>query len=511
MTILNVMNAPDVFGRFFPGLKNGSWDRWQTFLRCLYGLPLPPDELALFQRSTGRTAPDPRGYNEAFCVAGRRSGKSSIAALIAAYEALLGDWPLKLGLGQAFHIFILATDREQAKNVFHVVKNLMSSFEDEIERETQDEIWLKNGARIAVKAANYRATRGYNVALAILDEFAFFRDEKSANPAEEILTSLLPSLIDGGRILGISTPYGKFGLLYDLYKEHFGVESSDQLIWKAPTSVMNPSYRQGTIDRLLKRDRILFASEYLAEFRSDIESFLPEALIRLYATGAQRPPAPNRRYTCFIDPSGGRQDSFTLAIGHSENEKTHVDLIRETKSPFDPAEVVREYAAVAKQYGIYEVISDRFAGAWLESAFNKQNLLVRLSDLSASELFLEFQARLSSGQVSLIDDPTLIIQLRQLERRTTSGGRDKVGHPEVAGYHDDVANAVAGLVAHAARDEKWTEERIEAGMPRKITRRNRDVAQARRDEKASTLDDDMRAFYSEEGACRPARRKTWPF
>ncbi len=509
MNILDVMKAPDVFGRFFPGLDKGSWDRWQTFLRCLYGLPLSPNELTLFQQSTGRTAPDPRGYNEAFCVAGRRSGKSSIAALIAAYEALLGEWPSKLGLGQAFHIFILATDREQAKNVFHVVKNLMSSFEEEIERETQDEIWLLNGARIVVKAANYRATRGYNVALAILDEFAFFRDEKSANPAEEILTSLLPSLIDGGRILGISTPYGKFGLLYDLYKEHFGVESSDQLIWKAPTSVMNPSYRQSTIDKLLKRDRILFASEYLAEFRSDIESFLPEALIRLYATGTQQPPVPNRRYSCFIDPSGGRQDSFTLAIGHAENEKTYVDLIRETKSPFDPAEVVKEYAAIAKQYGIYEVVSDRFAGAWLESAFNKQNLAVRLSDLSASELFLEFQARLSSGQVSLIDDATLIIQLRQLERRTTSGGRDKVGHPEVAGYHDDVANAVAGLIAHAVRNEKWTEEKVEASMPQTISHRPQRVEEQRRRTYREVVQDDLNGFYNEPGvgSGRPLRRR----
>ena len=46
--------------------------------------------------------------------------------------------------------------------------------------------------------------------------------------------------------------------------------------------------------------------------------------------------------------------------------------------------------------------------------------------------------------VDLLDDPRLVAQIVGLERRTARGGRDSIDH--APGAHDDVANAVAGLV-----------------------------------------------------------------
>jgi hypothetical protein len=40
----------------------------------------------------------------------------------------------------------------------------------------------------------------------------------------------------------------------------------------------------------------------------------------------------------------------------------------------------------------------------------------------------------------------LVAQLCSLERRTTRGGRDSIDHPPSG--HDDLANAVAGCLAH---------------------------------------------------------------
>jgi hypothetical protein len=52
--------------------------------------------------------------------------------------------------------------------------------------------------------------------------------------------------------------------------------------------------------------------------------------------------------------------------------------------------------------------------------------------------------------VRLLDHQRLIGQLASLERRTTRGtGRDVIDHPQ--GAHDDVCNAVAGVVAVAKR------------------------------------------------------------
>jgi hypothetical protein len=52
----------------------------------------------------------------------------------------------------------------------------------------------------------------------------------------------------------------------------------------------------------------------------------------------------------------------------------------------------------------------------------------------------------NSRQVELLDDTRSIAQLCSLERRTARGGRDSIDH--APGAHDDIANAIAGLVVH---------------------------------------------------------------
>lgn len=45
----------------------------------------------------------------------------------------------------------------------------------------------------------------------------------------------------------------------------------------------------------------------------------------------------------------------------------------------------------------------------------------------------------------MLDNPKLIAQLVNLERRVPRGGKDSIDHPP--GAHDDLANAIAGLAA----------------------------------------------------------------
>ena len=51
---------------------------------------------------------------------------------------------------------------------------------------------------------------------------------------------------------------------------------------------------------------------------------------------------------------------------------------------------------------------------------------------------------MNSGRVDLLDHARVIAQLCSLERRVARGGRNSIDH--LAGAHDDVANAIAGLV-----------------------------------------------------------------
>lgn len=461
VSILEAALSEKAFAKFFSPPE--SWLPWFAAWSTMYGLGLTEDELALFQQCTKRQTPRVGGYEESIFVCGRRSGKSKTAALCLVYEALFGQWETRVGPGERFWLLAVATDKSQAGIIFSYVKSMLDQFRDKrrkrtteedslIERETSDEIWLKNGAVIAIKPAAYRGLRGYSVAFACLDELAFFRDERSANPAGEIVASLLPSFLPGGRLLGISTPFAKFGLLWELFNEHYGQEDSEVLVWKAPTRTMNPGYLQSTIDRLLKRDRVLYTSEYLAEFRDDVGEFIPEALVNTFCVASPAGPDDGRKYTGFIDPSGGRVDSFCLGIAHVWDGRVRLDLVAEQEAPFDsPDAVVERYAGILHHYGITEVVSDQHAKDWVKDSFRRYGINVVFSDLSTSDLFAEFQPRLSSGQLVLLNDERLKLQMRQLERRAQPGGREAISHPQLQGYHDDLVTAAAGACIYAIK------------------------------------------------------------
>ena len=91
----------------------------------------------------------------------------------------------------------LATNREQAAIVFGYIK---ASFEQVpllaplVRRVDADTVELTNGVEITVATNSFRSIRGRTVALAILDELAFWRDESGAytNPDIEVYRAILP-------------------------------------------------------------------------------------------------------------------------------------------------------------------------------------------------------------------------------------------------------------------------------------------------------------------------------
>ena len=92
------------------------------------------------------------------------------------------------------------------------------------------------------------------------------------------------------------------------------------------------------------------------------------------------------------------------------------------------------------------VNATRYAGSWVSDAFQKHGVRYVASERSRSELYLDALPELMSGSVSILDDPRLIGQISQLERRTTRMGRDAVNHMQ--GAADDLANAALGALVH---------------------------------------------------------------
>jgi hypothetical protein len=201
-------------------------------------------------------------------------------------------------------------------------------------------------------------------------------------------------------------------------------------------------------------DAIAAASEYGTDgrvvFRSDVEAFLAREAVHAVTVPERRelPRVAGKRYVAFVDPSGGSQDAFTLAVAHRDGARGVLDCLRIVQPPFSPDGVVREFAAVCKSYGLASVTGDRYAGEWPRERFRAYGIRYEPSARVKSELYGLLLPLVNAERCELLDVPALRAQLLGLERRVARGGKDSIDH--APGGHDDLANAAAGALVLAA-------------------------------------------------------------
>src|SRR6185369_6985945 len=118
--------------------------------------------------------------------------------------------------------------------------------------------------------------------------------DESANPDIEILNAARPALATtAGPLIAISSPYARRGALWDTYRRNFGPEGDPSiLVARGTTREFNPDLPQSIVDRALDRDHAAASTEYLAEFRTDVEGFIArEAVDACVTLGVrERPP-----------------------------------------------------------------------------------------------------------------------------------------------------------------------------------------------------------------------------
>ncbi len=453
LTILDAMADPSLFDPWFQGQ---SWAAWKAFLAALFGLPINKAALEIYRQHTRCTSVPGLPAREAWLVVGRRGGKSLIAALVSVFLACFRDYRKILAPGERGTVMVIAADRRQARVVFRYIAGFLDTvpmLTRMVESRTKETINLTNRVTIEVHTANFRAVRGYTVVAAICDEIAFWRSEESANPDTEILNGLRPGMatVPGALLLCISSPYARRGALWEVYRQHHGQDGDPILVWQADTRSMNPSVDEQVIAEAYAQDESAAAAEYGAQFRRDIQDFIPHEVLESLVVEGRRglPPVSDLRYFAFCDPSGGSQDSMTLAIAHHENGRALLDLVLERRPPFSPEAVVKEFVATLKQYSINSVTGDRYGGEWPRERFREHGISYEPSEKTKSEIYGEVLPSLNSGKVELLDNARLLSQLRGLERRTSRSGRDTIDHSP--GGHDDVANAAAGALMLALK------------------------------------------------------------
>jgi len=455
MTLVESMLDPKLFGSFFS--PPTSWLSWMAFLDALQGQTLTDDQFERFRKFTGRKLQPTTPFQEAFVISGRRSGKSRISALVAAYLCLVSDLPKALSQGEIGWVVVTATKKEQAQVVLEYVKGLASKFRKEVTKLTTDEIHFANHTAVKVTAGTWRGIRGVTLLGAVVDELAFIKsdeDKFSAYPSEELLRALRPAIVRGGLLVSISTPYAPRGPLHAAWKRCWGDDTNTRtLVWRSGTTDMNPLFDREKIEQELAEDRASAMSEYFSEWREDLSSLIESSYLEAAMTRQPMPPQPGIRYVAFCDLSGGKNDSHAICVVHREGDKIIEDEHLEIQAGEASVDaVVQRFSELARRYGCREITGDQFGAEWASGPFAKAGTPLVKSPMAKSNLFLNAAALIKSGKCELIHSDRVLTQFTSLDRRPGPGGVDTV--MKIPGSRDDLANAVAGalVTAHMVED-----------------------------------------------------------
>ena len=456
-TLSQALADPKLLGASLGDLS--SWKAWLTILKAAFAEPLDKEERELFASiSGGRGVPTER-VRELWVVAGRRGGKTRIAGALSVHATTMQKHPL--APGERGRALTLAVSKDQAGACREYARGFLRTspiLSKSIIEDSAERITLKGGLEIIAHASNFRSVRGGTLVLCVFDECSFWRDENAAHPDIEVYRAIRPSLVTtGGMLIGISSPYRRTGLLYEKYAKYFGQDDPAVLVIKAPTTTLNPTIPKEEIERAMQDDPEAARAEWLAEFRDDIAGYVDRKAVEACVASEvrERQPSFAHRYVGFVDPSGGRSDSMTLAIAHHEGETAILDAVREVKPPFNPEAVVSEFCELVKSYRLASVWGDKYASEWVQSRFRSEGINYKETDKAKSEIYVDLLPALNSAAVSLLDNDRLINQFVGLERRTTRGGRrvDTIDH--APGAHDDLANAAAGALVYAGRSGRF--------------------------------------------------------
>lgn len=462
--ILDFISEPTLLQSSFEG---PSWQRWRAVLRAAFALPMSRRDLALFAEVADDRSPPRHRVKELVCAIGRGGGKDSVAAALAVFIATTADFS-HLRPGERGAVMTLATDRDQASIAFNYIKAHLTEtplLAPLIRKVDGDRITLRNGAEIIVQTNNTRSPGGRTIACAIYDEAAHWKGEDFTHPDVEVDNAISPGLMrfPGSLKIIISSVHRRAGLLHDKDAKHFGQDDDNILVVLGTALQFNPTLDAAEIDRQLVVDPEKAGAEYLSHWRDDLTNFLDRQLVESAIDKGvlTRPPQHGGTYVAFTDPSGGRGDSFTAAVGHRDGTTLVVDALFEKRAPFDSDATIDEVAYLLHNYNVNTVRGDDYGADLVVAAFRRRGITYRnlkLGDaegrqgrLNRSEIYLNSVGLFTAGRVKLPDNPRLVHQLISLERRAArSSGHDTVDHP--AGAHDDLANACCGcLVALAGK------------------------------------------------------------
>jgi hypothetical protein len=237
---------------------------------------------------------------------------------------------------------------------------------------------------------------------------------------------------------------------------------TERLVMHCPTPLMNTKISREDLAREEAADPQNYRREFLAEWLTDVDQFLPDSDISIAVRTGIRELTPTDSlkgsYFAAIDASSltGR-DRFVFGIGHRAAQGQsgvglRLDLLRGWTRAGVP-QVCDEVAALARTYGIRRIVADQHGYVFLRELMSQRGIELQqlaFTTRSKPEVFLDLKVGLAQGSIQLLDHPEALRELRLLESKRTSGGNYSISAPR--GSHDDYACVIA-LLAHEGKKE----------------------------------------------------------
>jgi len=400
---------------------------------------------------------------------GRRSGKSTAAAAVLAWDALLRpELAEMVRPGERRYSVAVATNLRQARLIVSAVRTLVERsplLKPLIASMTDDEIVFSSGACVTAFPCTSRGSRGWPVSCMVLDEMAHHVDTDGNSAAESVWRALVPSTAQfggHGRVIAASTPWGSDGLFASLWAQADSGELRDATAHHATTAEANPTIDPEFLAAEEARDPESFKTEYQALFVGGGMAYLdPQAITDAVTLPGELSPEQATGWVAGLDPAFS-SDPFGLAlVGRDQHDRQRLvlGLARGWQPPKKKAAafeerrlhedaVLAEVADVCVRFGA-RVVTDQFAATPIVDYLRRRGLNVQtrpMTAVSKSEVFAALRARLTAGTLDLYDHPDLLNELRRL-RTKYAAGHAAVVNPRVGGSHGDLAQAAALAVA----------------------------------------------------------------
>ena len=201
----------------------------------------------------------------------RQSGKSSTAAILALHQALTYPESLVLALAPALR---------QSQELFQKIGDYYSDLGMPMRHygERRLSLELTNGSRIITLPGSEKTVRGFSGAsLLILDEASRIEDE--------LYFAIRPMLaVSGGRLMMLSTPFGKRGVFYEAW-----MSGRDWERYKVPASMCPRITEEFLEEERIALGDYFYRQEYLCSFEDLPDVFMTEEEVENMITDKYKP------------------------------------------------------------------------------------------------------------------------------------------------------------------------------------------------------------------------------